>query len=239
MPTTRSGGRYGPDTSCTPSIKGASAAKQAALSSKRKLKAAGKTYAKAKPQSSKKELAPKAKLVKDVGKLKMKEIQYKKPPIKASVKKIQEISKIQAMKRKETIDKKRFRGPARIQPDGGDFPDIGTLTKPVVEDKPGYIFMQQKVDPKRDNEPVDFYKIEIEGKYENIPQETPCGKFKLLFMPNTCCRVTSMSQAKQATCNALSEYTNPGMREGWFQVSGENWDTFIDLYNNAVNNYRA
>ena len=237
MPTTRSGGHYGPDASGTPSTKGASAAKQAALSSKRKLKAAGKTYAKAKPQPFKKELATKVKRVKDVGKLKKKEIQYKKPPIKASVKKTKEISKIQATKRKEAVDKKRFRGPARIQPDGGDFPDIGT-TKPVVEDKPGYIFMRQQVDPDSDNEPVDLYKIEIEGRYENIPRETPCGVFELIFMPNTCCRVASMSQAKQAACNALSEYTKR-WREGWFEVSGEQLDTFIDLYNNAVNYYKV
>ena len=54
------------------------------------------------------------------------------------------------------------------------------------------------------------------------------------------CKVASINEAKSAVCNALSEYTSRFLREGWFKVPEEELDnTFIDLYNNTVNDYEA
>ena len=175
--------QYGPGNSPGPPKNAGTAAKKALLSKRKLTKAAAKTqYAKpAKPQSSKKELTTK---VKDAGK--KKEIKYKKPPIKASVTKAQKISKIQDAKRKEAVDKKRFRGP-RIQSDSTDYPDIGTLSESVVEDKPGYIFMQQQVDPDSDNQPVGLYRVKVMSQDAEVPPASmeDWGAFRLKLMPNT------------------------------------------------------
>ena len=198
--------------------------------SKRKLtkKTAAKTkYAKpAKPQPSKKELTTK---VKDAGK--KEEIKYKKPPIKASVTKAQKISKIQAAKRKEAIDKRRFRDP-RIQSDSTDYPDIGTLNESRVEDKPGYIFMQQQVDPENDNQPVDYYRVKVMSQDAEVPPPSmeDWGAFRLKLMTNTYFSVTSMSEARSAVCRVLCDFSNRGLREGWFEASEEELDEFVGLY---------
>ena len=226
MPTTRSGAQYGPGVSPDPP-KNAGTSKKALLSKRKLTKAAVKTkYAKAKPQPSKKELATK---VKDAGK--KKEIKYKKPPIKASVTKAQKISKIQAAKRKEAVDKKRFRGP-RIQSDSTDYPDIGTLSESRVEDKPGYIFMQQQVDPDSDNQPVDLYRVKIMSRDAEVPPASmeDWGAFRLKLMPNTYFSVTSMSKARSAVCRVLGDFSNRGLREGWFEASKEELEEFVGLY---------
>ena len=139
MPTTRSGAHYGPGVLS----KSTSAATEQALSSKRKTTVGVKSYAKAKPQPSKTKNT-KTRQTKDAGKKKA--VQYKKPPV---ITKAQTTSKIQATKRKEAVDKRRFGGP-RIQPDGADYTDIG-MSKSIVEDKPRYIFMRQQVDPDNGN----------------------------------------------------------------------------------------
>ena len=218
MPTTRSGAHYGPGAL----PKNTSTTKQL-LPSKRKVK----MYVQAKLQPSK---IKASKIKQDTGKKKA--AQYKKLPTKASATRAQKTSKIQAIKRKELVDKKRFSDP-RIQPDGADYPDAGT----VAENKPGYIFIQQQVDPENDNCPVDIYKIEVKEKNETLPQTTGCGAFKLILMPSTCCKVTSINEAKSAVCNALSEYTSR-FKEGWFSVPEEELDLFMDLYNNAINDYK-
>jgi hypothetical protein len=224
MPTTRSGGQYGPGVS-PGAPKNANTAKKALLSKRKLTKAAAKTYAKAKPQPSKKELATK---IKDSGKKKA--VQYKKPPVKASVTKAQKISKIQAAKRKEVVDKKRFRGP-RIQPDSTDYPDIGT-SESIAEDKPGYIFMRQPVDPENDNQPVGLYQIEVIGQGAELPPPSMVewGAFHLKLMPNTYFSVTSMSEARSAVCRVLRDYSNRSLREGWFKASEEELDEFVGLY---------
>ena len=225
MPTTRSGAQYGPGTSGT--TKKVSTAKQAlSISRKSKLKTAVKM--KPQPSMTKKEVrATKVKQAQDVKK--KKKFQYKKPPIKTSVAKAQKASKIQAAKRKEVVDKKRFGGP-RIQSDGADFPDAaGTSESLAVEDKPGYIFMQQQVDPDKDNQPVDdLYRVEVAEVLP--PCLVECGVFRLKLMPNTYFSVTSMSEAKSAVCRELRDFSNRNLREGWFKVSEEELDGFIDLY---------
>ena len=227
MPTTRSGAHYGPGALS----KSTSAAAKQALSSKRKTTVGVKLYAKTKPQPSKTKNT-KIRQTKDAGKKKA--VQYKKLPV---ITKAQKTYKIQATKRKEAVDKRRFGGP-RIQPDGADFPDTGT-SKLIAETKPGYIFIQQQVDPENDNHPVDIYKIEVNDKDEMPPEMIGCGAFKLILMPSTCCKVAGINEAKSAVCNALGEYTSRFLREGWFKVPEEELDTFIDLYNNAVNDYKA
>ena len=230
MPTTRSGAQYGPGTSGTP--KKISTAKQAlSISRKSKLKTAVKTYSKMKPQPlnlmAKKEVrATKAKQAKDVKK--KKEVQYKKPLIKTSVKKA---SKIQAVKRKEVVDKKRFRGP-RIQSDGADFPDSGTSKSITVEDKPGYIFMQQQVDPDNDDQPVGLYRVEVIGEDTEVvpPRLVEWGAFRLKLVPNTYFSVMSMSKARSAVCRELCDFSSRNLRDGWFKVSEEELDGFIDMY---------
>ena len=225
MPTTRSGAQYGPGVSPGPP-KNPSTAKKALLSKRKLTKAAAKTYVKAKPQPSKKELATK---VKDAGK--KKEIKYKKPPIKGSVTKAQKISKIQAAKRKEAVDKKRFKGP-RIQPGSADYPDIGTLSESIAEDKPGYMFMQQQIDPDNDNQPVGLYRVEIMNQDAEVPPPSmeEWGAFRLKLMTNTYFSVTSMSEARSAVCRVLGDFSNRGLREGWFEASEEELDEFVGLY---------
>ena len=226
MLTTRSGAQYGPGVSPDPP-KNAGTAKKALLSKRKLTKAAAKIqYAKAKPQPPKKELTTK---VKDAGK--KKRIKYKKPPIKASVTKAQKISKIQAAKRKEAVDKRRFRGP-KIQSDSTDYPDIGTLSESIVEDKPGYIFMQQQVDPDNDNQPVGLYRVEVISQDAEVPPASmeDWGAFRLKLMPNTYLSVTSMSEARSAVCRALGDFSKRGLREGWFESSEEELDEFVGLY---------
>ena len=136
------------------------------------------------------------------------------------------------------MDKKRFGGP-RIQSDyGADYTDTGT-SKLIAESKPGYIFIQQQVDPENDNCPVEIYKIEVKEKDEMLPQTTACGAFRLILMTSTCYKVANINEVKKAVCNALSEYTTRSLKEGWFKVTEEELDSFMDLYNNAINDYKA
>ena len=229
MPTTRSGARYGPGTPSS-----TSAAKQT-LSGKRKA-AAVKTYAKAKlPPSKMKATKVKGDIVKK------KVAQSKKPQIKTKITKAQKTSQIQAAKRKELVDKRRVSGP-RIQPDGGvDYTD-GSESELIAdhECKPGYIFIWQQVDPDRNYCPVDFYEIEVNDQDEMPPSITKRGSlaFVLKFMASTRCSVSCINEAKKAVFKALDGYHGRN-REGWFNVSKEEWNSFIDLYNNAVNDYKA
>ena len=226
MPTTRSGAQYGPGVSPDPP-KNAGTAKKALLSKRKLTKIAAKTqFAKAKPQPPKKELTTKTK---DAGK--KKRIKYKKPPIKASVTKAQKISKIQAANRKEAVDKKRFRVP-RIQSDRTDYPDIGTLSESIVEDKPGYIFIQEQVDPDNDNQPVGLYRVKVMSQDAEVPpaRMEDWGAFRLKLMINTYFSVTSMSEARSAVSRALGDFSNQGLKEGWFEASEEELDEFIGLY---------
>ena len=97
------------------------------------------------------------------------------------------------------------------------------MGKSIVEDKPGYIFMRQQIDPDNGNQPVDLYRLEVAGQDAEMP---PCdqvkwGAFRLKLMPNTYFSVTSMSEAKSAVCRVLCDFTNQTLREGWFKASEE------------------
>ena len=230
MPTTRSGAQYGPS-----SPKTATVAKQI-LSVKRK-ETVLKTYSKAKAKQQVSKYKPAAK---NVGK--KRESLSKRSPIKASKSKTKKISKAQATKRKESVDKRRFRDKdQRIQDNGEDYPDgaDSSTSLSIPDQKPGYIFILQEVDPDNDNQPVEMYKIEVIGQGETLPQTAANGAFVLNLMPSTCYSVANIDDAKEAVLNSLSRYRRRIDYEGWLNVSEEELNTFICQYNNFVSSYKA
>ena len=66
------------------------------------------------------------------------------------------------------------------------------------------------------------------------PSMENCGAFRLKLMPNTYFSVTSMSEARSAVCRVLCNFSNRGLREGWFEASEEELDEFIGLHSTTL-----
>ena len=47
---------------------------------------------------------------------------------------------------------------------------------------------------------------------------------------HTAFSVRSMSEARSAVCRVLHDFSNRGLREGWFEASEEELDEFVGLY---------
>ena len=60
------------------------------------------------------------------------------------------------------------------------------------------------------------------------------GAFRLKLMTNTYFSVTSTSEARSAVCRILGDFSNRGLREGWFEASEEELDEFVGLYSSTL-----
>ena len=100
----------------------------------------------------------------------------------------------------------------------------------AAEDKPGYIFIRQQISPEDGDKPVGLYKVEATDQDETPLHQTECGYHRLKLLPNTYFSVSSIKEAKSAVYRALRTYTDRFLREGWYKVSEEEFDSFIGLY---------
>ena len=164
---------------------------------------------------------------------------------------VQELSKVRAASRKREVDKRRAvsqtsaagsgrasdgRIQSRYKPDVGIEDTDGGTSLYSDERKPGYIFIQRRVD--YNSAPTNCFKIDVRSDQDLRPPEvTNCGSFSLKLV--TCKHVVCINKAKEVAHTVLSDYADVGNGEGWYKVNNSDSYMFILLFNNYMNNYRA
>ena len=103
-----------------------------------------------------------------------------------------------------------------------------------VSKKPGYIFVQQKIDS--DGTPTGNYKIDVRSEQDQKPPKVvDCGSFSLKLVPRSCYHVVCIIKTTEAMSTKLSEYSNDNEGDGWYTLTTqEDFNKFMVVYNDTA-----
>ena len=120
--------------------------------------------------------------------------------------------------------------------DDRDGPELGENQKEIIK-KPGYIFVQQKIDS--DGTPTNNYKIDVRSEqYQKPPKVVDCGSFSLKLVPRSCYHVVCIIKTTEAMSTKLSEYSNDNEGDGWYTLTTqEDFNKFMAVFSDTARKY--